>query len=109
MSPGFEFLIAFKNFDMGELQMYLQKFPDRPSARDACAHFVARVENEGIYFYDIARSDYSARTFRMLLELALEFSEVTIDGFGIADIPVLPVTLQRQVRAKDDRTQTRVE
>ncbi len=109
MSPGFEFLIEFKSFDVGELQMYLRKFPDRPSARDAGAHFVARVEHEGIYFHDIARSDFSARTFRMLVEFALEFSEVTVNGFGVSEIPPLPTALRRHVRACDDRTQTRVE
>jgi hypothetical protein len=109
MSPCFEFLIAFKNFDMGELQMYLQKFPDRPSARESCAHFEARVECEGIYFHDIARSDYSAKTFRMLVELALEFSEVTIEGFGVAEIPQMPLSLIRQRRSPQQRTQIRIE
>ena len=109
MSPGFEFLIEFKNFDLGELQTYLRKFPDRPSARDGRAHFAARVEKEGIYFHDIARSDHSARTFRMLVELALEFSEVRVNGFGIADIPEMPLSLVRRVRAPDQRAQIRVE
>ena len=89
--------------------MYLQKFPDRPSARDAHSHFEVRVESEGIYFHDIARSDYSAKTFRMIVELALEFSEVTVNGFGVADIPQLPLSLVRQQRSPQQRTQIRVE
>ena len=109
MSPGFEFLIAFENFDLGELQKYLRKFPDRPSGRDTRPHFQARVEPEGIYFHDIARSDHSARTFRMLVELALEFSEVTVNGFGAPNIPELPSTLVRQIRERESRQQIRVE
>lgn len=109
MSPGFEFLIAFKNFDLRELQQYLQKFPDRPSARDTLPHFEARVEKEGVYFHDIARSDFSATTFRMLVELALEFSEVEVKGFGIANIPALPALLSQTIHSDDDRAQIRVE
>ncbi|GEM_PF-2518635 len=109
MSPGFEFLIVFESFDLGELQMYLRKFPDRPSARDGSPHFEARVEKEGIYFHDIARSDYSAKTFRMMVELALEFSEVKVNGFGVADIPQMPPSLIRQCRSPRQQTQIRVE
>lgn len=90
MLPGFEFLIAFENFDMSEMQTYLGKFPDRPEARDFRPHFELRLEKEGIYFHDIARSEFSAKTFRALIELALEFSEITVNGFGCANIPELP-------------------
>lgn len=106
MSPGFEFLISFKNFDLREIESYLRKFPDRPSARDACAHFEVRVEIAGIYFNDLARSDFSARMFRLMVELALEFSEVQISGFGVAALPSLPAGL---LTRKQDPTQIRVE
>ena len=109
MSPVFEFLIAFKNFELGELRTYLRKFPDRPGARDNRAHFTVRAEKEGIYFQDFARSDHSASTFRSLVELALEFSEVTINGFGVSDVPQLPSALTRQIRAQTERAQMRVE
>jgi hypothetical protein len=41
-----------------------------------------RLEPEGFYFHDLACSDFSARILRIILELALEHSEVQIEGFG---------------------------
>jgi hypothetical protein len=82
MHRCFEFLIRFTNFNRRDLSRCLARLPVTPDACSATPHFELRLEADGIYFRDLARSDFSARMFRIVLELALEHSEVQIEGFG---------------------------
>lgn len=82
MHRQFEFLIRFSNFNRRDLARCIDKLPRRPDARSDNPHFELRLEPDGFYFHDLARSDFSARMLRVVLELALEHSEVQIEGFG---------------------------
>ena len=82
MHRQFEFLIRFGNFNQRDLARCIDKLPRRPDARSGKPHFELRLEPDGFYFHDLARSDFSARMLRVVLELALEHSEVQLEGFG---------------------------
>lgn len=82
MHRQFEFLIRFTNFNRRDLARCIAKLPRRPDARSGNAHFELRLEADGFYFHDLERSDFSARMLRVVLELALEHSEVQLEGFG---------------------------
>lgn len=82
MHRQFEFLIRFSNFNRRDLARCIDKLPRCPDARTGNPHFELRLEPDGFYFHDLARSDFSARMLRVVLELALEHSEVQIEGFG---------------------------
>jgi hypothetical protein len=82
MHRQFEFLIRFSNFNRRDLARCIDKLPRRPDARAGKPHFELRLEPDGFYFHDLARSDFSARMLRVVLELALEHSEVQMEGFG---------------------------
>lgn len=78
----FEFLILFTNFSRQDLARCIAKLPRRPNERAGQPHYELRLEPEGFYFRDIARSAFSAKMLRVVMELALEHSEVRIEGFG---------------------------
>lgn len=78
----FEFLIQFSNFNRRDLAKCVAKLPRRPNGRSESPHFELRLEPEGFYFRDLACSTFSAKMLRIVLELALEHSEVRIEGFG---------------------------
>jgi hypothetical protein len=82
MHRQFEFLIRFSNFNRRDLARCIDKLPRRPDARAGQPHFELRLEPDGFYFHDLARSAFSARMLRVVLELALEHSEVQLEGFG---------------------------
>lgn len=82
MHRQFEFLIRFSNFNRRDLARCIDKLPRRPDARPGKPHFELRLEPDGFYFHDLVRSDFSARMLRVVLELALEHSEVQLEGFG---------------------------
>lgn len=82
MHRQFEFLIRFSNFNRRDLARCIDKLPRRPDARSGKPHFELRLEPDGFYFHDLERSDFSARMLRVVLELALEHSEVQLEGFG---------------------------
>jgi hypothetical protein len=84
----FEFLIRFANFNRRDLSRCISKLPRRPDARRGRPHYELRLEDEGFYFRDLARSGFSAKILRIVLELALEHSDVQIEGFGSGVSPV---------------------
>lgn len=82
MYKSFEFLIRFSNFDRADLARCIARLPRQPDGRSREPHFDVRLEADGIYFHDLARSDFSARMLRLVIELAAEHSEVQVEGFG---------------------------
>lgn len=78
----FEYLIQFSNFSRQDLARCVAKLPRKPNGRSGQPHYELRLEAEGFYFRDITRSAFSAKMLRVVLELALEHSEVRIEGFG---------------------------
>jgi len=78
----FEYLIRFTGFCREDLARCVAKLPRRPEGRGRRPHYVLRLEEDGFYFQDLTRSDFSASILRTVLELALEHSEVQIEGFG---------------------------
>ena len=107
MLPGFEFLIAFENFDVSEMEVYLQKFPDRPQAREAAPHSPRRTP-QSTRAMNAASSSTATPRAPFRAAAALEFSEVKLDGFGYSDIPELPEGIMNQDHAKQGIT-TKVE
>lgn len=82
MHHQFEFLIRFSNFSRQDLARCIARLPRRPNSRTGRPHYELHLESEGFYFRDLARSAFSAKMLRIVLELALEHSEVQIEGFG---------------------------